>query len=190
MEVIQQTFPNESSAEKTISKEFKGSYSEETKMIGAVDDIYHPLPEENPKYEQMEEETRCARKKLCTACICCIVFMVVEVIAGFLSNSLALLTDASHLLSDVCSFSISIFAIWVSRIQGNSKMSFGYHRAEILGALISIILIWVLTGWLVYAAIGRLQSRIIVEGNIMFVTAIFEVYSSEELPLGDQENGA
>ncbi|PHJ25937.1 cation efflux family [Cystoisospora suis] len=116
--------------------------------------------------------THRARQKLITASMVCCVFMFVEVVAGVLSNSLALMTDASHLLSDLCAFLISLFALWVSELKGNPSMSFGYHRAEILGALLSVILIWVLTAFLIYAACFRLVDPPAVDGRLMFGTAL------------------
>ena len=56
------------------------------------------------------------------------------------------MTDASHMLSDFASFLISLFALWVARRPATQKMSFGYHRAEVMGAVCSVLVIWVLTG--------------------------------------------
>lgn len=53
-----------------------------------------------------------ARRKLIIASILCVVFMIVEVVGGVWSNSLAIATDAAHLLTDFASFMISLFAIW------------------------------------------------------------------------------
>ncbi|CDI74390.1 cation efflux family protein, putative [Eimeria praecox] len=99
-----------------------------------------------------------ARRKLLVASAVCLVFMAIEVVAGIASNSLALMTDASHLLSDLCAFLISLFALWVSQLKGTMSMSFGYHRAEILGALLSVLLIWGVTAALVVAALHRIAS--------------------------------
>eukprot|EP01068_Selenidium_serpulae_P007999 Selendium_serpulae@DN4864_c0_g1_i2.p1 len=111
------------------------------------------------------------KQKLVKASVICAFFMVLEFMAGFLANSLALMTDATHLLSDLSSFMISLFAIWVAKLPGTSTMSFGYHRAEILGAIASVLMIWVITAGLVYEAIGRFNEPPMVKGNIMFATA-------------------
>eukprot|EP00922_Rhytidocystis_sp_ex-Travisia-forbesii_P057425 GHVS01085048.1.p1 GENE.GHVS01085048.1~~GHVS01085048.1.p1 ORF type:complete len:458 (+),score=59.40 GHVS01085048.1:141-1514(+) len=124
-------------------------------------------------FDTLDRSQQLAWKKLLTATGVCVTFMVIEVVAGYMARSLALLSDASHLLSDACSFGISLFAIWVSAIQGNSSMSFGYHRAEIIGALISVMMIWVVTGLLVYEAFFRLFEPVDVNGPIMFATAVF-----------------
>ena len=76
-----------------------------------------------------------------------------EFVGGILSGSLAIMTDAAHMLSDVAGFMISYFAIYLGSRPASSQMSFGYHRAEILGALASILLIWGLLIWLIVEGI-------------------------------------
>jgi zinc transporter 2 len=66
------------------------------------------------------------------------------------------MADAAHIFSDVSGFIISIIALKLTNVKANSKMSYGYHRAEILGALGSVMLIWGLTIWLVVEAIHRI----------------------------------
>ena len=65
-----------------------------------------------------------------------------------MANSLAIMTDASHMLSDFASFCISLFALWVAQRPATQKMSFGYYRAEVMGAICSVLIIWVLTGYI------------------------------------------
>ncbi|ETV66772.1 hypothetical protein H257_16858 [Aphanomyces astaci] len=126
----------------------------------------------------LSESSLRARKKLQWACLFSLVFMVAEVVGGFMAGSLAIMTDAAHLLSDVAGFCISLFAIWVQTLPASSKMTFGFHRAEILGAIVSVLVIWVLTGFLVYAAIERFQDAISdspqehVDGKLMFIVAV------------------
>lgn len=80
--------------------------------------------------------------------------------------------DAAHIFSDVSGFIISIIAIKLSKIEANKKMSFGYHRAEILGALTSVIVIWGLVIWLVVEAVYRIIDPEEIDDTIMLVTAI------------------
>jgi len=101
-----------------------------------------------------------------------VLFMLVEGMGGWLANSLALLSDAAHMLTDVGAMLLSLFAIWVSRRPSTKKMSFGYHRAEILGALASGLIIWGLAGALVYEAILRLRHPVAVQGGTVFVIAV------------------
>lgn len=113
-----------------------------------------------------------------------------------MSNSLAVMTDAAHMLSDFTSFLVSLFAIWVSARPPSKKMSFGYYRAgiqvikelfyiglcsiinisfcvlEILGALFSVLVIWILTGVLIYLAIDRIiHQDYDIDANTMIIVS-------------------
>lgn len=113
-----------------------------------------------------------AAKKLSLAVGFCIIFIIEEVIGGVISNSLAILTDAAHLLSDIAGFAIALFAIYASGWEANPRQTFGYYRLEILGALISIQIIWLVTGVLVYEAILRfIHPDKNINGLIMFCVA-------------------
>ncbi|XP_070534674.1 proton-coupled zinc antiporter SLC30A2-like isoform X2 [Ptychodera flava] len=113
-----------------------------------------------------------ARRKLIMASVLCLAFMVGEVIGGYFSGSLAIMTDAAHMLTDFASFLISLFSLWVASRPPTKRMNFGWHRAEILGALVSVILIWLVTGVLVYLAIHRVIAKDYEIGaDIMLITA-------------------
>lgn len=91
---------------------------------------------------------------------------------GYLSSSLAIATDAAHLLTDFASFMISLFALWVASRPATRMMSFGWHRAEVLGALTSVLMIWVVTGILVYLAVQRVITRDFeIESTSMLITS-------------------
>ncbi|CAB3986478.1 zinc transporter 2 [Paramuricea clavata] len=116
--------------------------------------------------------TRRARRKLIIACVICVFFLVGEFVGGYLANSLAIITDAAHLLSDFASFLISLLAIWFATRPSTSKLSYGWHRAEVMGAILSVLIIWVLTGVLVYQAIQRIISgEHHVNADIMLIVA-------------------
>uniref|UniRef100_A0A8D0GBD4 Probable proton-coupled zinc antiporter SLC30A3 n=1 Tax=Sphenodon punctatus TaxID=8508 RepID=A0A8D0GBD4_SPHPU len=100
-----------------------------------------------------------AQRKLSIACAICFVFMIGEVIGGYLAHSLAIMTDAAHLLTDVGSMTVSLFSLWVSARPATKTMSFGWHRSETLGALASALSIWIVTGVLVYLASARIISN-------------------------------
>ncbi|KAL5701675.1 Metal tolerance protein 1 [Ranunculus cassubicifolius] len=122
------------------------------------------------------KERSASMRKLLIAVALCVVFMIVEIVGGIKANSLAILTDAAHLLSDVASFAISLFSIWAAGWDATPRQSYGFHRVEIIGALISIQLIWVLTGILVYEAIDRLlHGAGEVQGSLMFAVSAFGV---------------
>lgn len=76
-----------------------------------------------------------------------------------MAGSLAIMTDAAHLASDCVSFVIGLLAIWISSRAPDQNMSFGYKRIEVIGALVSILGIWILTGFLAIVACQRLFSH-------------------------------
>ncbi|XXG66954.1 hypothetical protein AAC387_Pa06g0408 [Persea americana] len=120
------------------------------------------------------KERSASMQELLMAIVLCVLFMSVEVVGGMKANSLSILTDATHLLSDVAAFAISLFSLWASGWEANPRRSYGFFRIEILGTLVSIQLIWLLTGILVYAAIFRIIHQTgEVEGWQMFVVAAF-----------------
>jgi len=112
------------------------------------------------------------RKALNIALIIASIFMVVEVAGGIAANSLALISDALHLFTDVGALGLSLIVLKIAHLPSTPKMSYGYHRAEILGALASALSLWVLCGVLIYEAIIRLISPPEVKGPIVFIIAI------------------
>ncbi|WJX86701.1 Metal tolerance protein 1 [Trifolium repens] len=120
------------------------------------------------------KERSTSMRKLLVAVILCVIFMTVELVGGIKANSLAILTDAAHLLSDVAAFAISLFSLWAAGWEATPRQSYGFYRIEILGALVSIQLIWLLTGIIVYQAIDRLVTGSQdVDGFLMFLVAAF-----------------
>ncbi|PPD97774.1 hypothetical protein GOBAR_DD05196 [Gossypium barbadense] len=121
------------------------------------------------------KERTASMRKLLMAVVLCVVFMSVEVVGGIKANSLAILTDAAHLLSDVAAFAISLFSLWASGWEATPRQSYGFFRIEILGALVSIQMIWLLAGILVYEAIARLiHDTGEVRGFLMFAVSAFD----------------
>ncbi|KAK1408969.1 hypothetical protein QVD17_41166 [Tagetes erecta] len=112
--------------------------------------------------------------KLWGGVLLCFIFMSVEVFGGIKAHSLAILTDAAHLLSDVAAFAISLFSVWASGWEATPRQSYGFFRIEILGTLVSIQIIWLITGILVYEAIDRIiHGAVEIEGGLMFGIATF-----------------
>ena len=96
-----------------------------------------------------------ARSKLRLAMGMCLVFMGIEIVGGLLAHSLAVLTDAAHLLSDVAGFAVSLFCLSLSERSATERLSFGFKRAEVIGALLSTSMIWVVTVLLLIEAYQR-----------------------------------
>ncbi|XP_076415685.1 putative proton-coupled zinc antiporter SLC30A3 isoform X6 [Peromyscus maniculatus bairdii] len=117
-----------------------------------------------------------ARRQLYAACAVCLIFMAGEVVGGYLAHSLAIMTDAAHLLADVGSMVASLFSLWLSSRPATRTMTFGWHRSETLGALASVISLWMVTGVLLYLAFNRLlHSDYHIEAGAMLLTASIAV---------------
>jgi cobalt-zinc-cadmium efflux system protein len=98
--------------------------------------------------------------------------MVAEVIGGWIANSLALISDALHMFTDVGALLLSLIVARIARVPRTAVMSYGYHRAEILGALASALSLWALSGVLIYEAVKRLIAPEAVRGPIVLVIAL------------------
>uniref|UniRef100_A0A8B9LW88 Proton-coupled zinc antiporter SLC30A8 n=1 Tax=Astyanax mexicanus TaxID=7994 RepID=A0A8B9LW88_ASTMX len=123
-------------------------------------------------FEDREKEKKVARKRLYIVSVVCLVFMVGEILGGYFAGSLAVMTDAAHLLVDFTSFIISLCSLWLSSRPATHTLNYGWHRAEILGALLSVFTIWLVTGVLVYLAVERLISDDYeIEGTVMLITS-------------------
>lgn len=96
---------------------------------------------------------------------------VVEIVAGFLAGSLALMADAVHNLSDCGTFVIALVARRIGRRPSDERRSFGYGRAEIIGALINLTMLIIMGLYLIYEAIARLFTQQPVDGLIVIVAA-------------------
>uniref|UniRef100_A0A0M3K5F0 Zinc transporter 2 n=1 Tax=Anisakis simplex TaxID=6269 RepID=A0A0M3K5F0_ANISI len=102
----------------------------------------------------------------------CLGFMICEIVGGLLAQSLAIITDAAHLLTDFASMLISLFALYIAERPASQRMSFGWYRAEVMGAFLSVFMIWIITGILVYLAIYRIiQGNYDIDAPIMAITA-------------------
>jgi cobalt-zinc-cadmium efflux system protein len=84
-------------------------------------------------------------------------FAGVEALAGVAADSLALLADAAHMLSDSLALGLALFAAWLALRPATPDRSFGWRRAEVLAALANALVLVVLGGWIIWAAIGRLS---------------------------------
>lgn len=99
-------------------------------------------------------------------------YAVAEVIGGFWTGSLALLADAGHMVSDVASLAISLFAMWITRRQPTRQQTFGYYRAEILAALVNGSTLFLVAGGILHEAWERWQSPQPILGGIMLWIAL------------------
>ena len=100
------------------------------------------------------------------------VIFIVEVIGGILSNSLALLSDAAHVLSDVLSLGLSWLAIYLSTRPATNSRTYGYHRTEVFAAFINGASLVAISGWIFYEAVQRFIQPEPVKSLEMLVVAV------------------
>ncbi len=119
-------------------------------------------------------------------------FMIVEVIGGILSGSLALLADAGHMLTDTMALALAALAFRVSSRPADSKRSYGYQRFQILAAFINGLTLLVVVGWILFEAVRRLMSPPEVMGPMMLAVAsaglLVNIFAFIVLHGGDKEN--
>ena len=99
-------------------------------------------------------------------------FMVLEVVVGLLSNSLALLSDAGHMLTDVVGIGMALAAIHLAQKPTRTNHTFGLYRLEILAALANAVLLFGVAIYVLYEAIGRLSDPPEVLGGPMLIVAV------------------
>ncbi len=97
--------------------------------------------------------------------------MVAEVLGGWFANSLALLADAGHMLTDAAAIGLALFAAWISDRPPTASKTFGYLRLEVLAALVNGSTLFVLAGLIVWHAIDRFVSPPDVEPQLMLGVA-------------------
>jgi cobalt-zinc-cadmium efflux system protein len=97
--------------------------------------------------------------------------MLIELIAGYLSGSLALLADAGHMLTDASALSLSLFAAWVATKPATPEKTYGYYRTEILAALVNGVALWLIVIWIYVRAFSRLQHPLEVHTTPMLLAA-------------------
>ena len=100
------------------------------------------------------------------------VFLVAEVVGGFLSNSLALLADAGHMLTDVAALGLSLFVAWFSRRPETDRRTYGYLRLEILAAFVNGATLLLLSVWILIEAILRFRTPEPISGGLMLIVAV------------------
>lgn len=98
-------------------------------------------------------------------------FLIAEVVGGLLTNSLALLSDAAHMMTDVIALVISLVAVRLSRKPPDAKRTYGYARMEAIGAMVNGGLLFVVAGYILWEAIGRFRQPPAVASIGMLVIA-------------------
>jgi len=111
------------------------------------------------------------RRRLLIVLAITAIFFAAELLGGLYANSLALMTDAVHVLTDIAALCLSLLALWISSRPASGAKTFGYLRAEILGALFNGLLLWVLVVFVWFEAAQRLRNPPAVHSPTMMAVA-------------------
>jgi cobalt-zinc-cadmium efflux system protein len=118
-------------------------------------------------------EGRATRRALCVALVLTGGFAIVEAIGGWLAGSLALISDAGHMVTDAASFVVALIAAAVGARPASRRASYGYARAEVLAAFVNALAMLALIAWIAIEAVLRLLAPTPVAGpTVMAVAAV------------------
>jgi cobalt-zinc-cadmium efflux system protein len=120
----------------------------------------------------VHDHARADRRLLALALGVLVAFMVVEVVLGLLANSLALLADAGHMLTDASALGLALFASWAAGLPARGRWTFGFARAEILAAQVNGLALLILGVWILYSAARRLADPPEVNGAVVAAVAV------------------
>jgi cobalt-zinc-cadmium efflux system protein len=115
---------------------------------------------------------RSGKRNLGIALSITIIFFIIELVGGIITNSLALTADAWHMLNDASALAFALVAAWLAERPIDVKKTYGYYRTEILAAFLNGIFLWVVVILIFYEAIQRFQHPVLVESLEMLIIAI------------------
>ncbi|ANF59702.1 zinc transporter ZitB [Halotalea alkalilenta] len=113
-----------------------------------------------------------SEKRVLVVLVATATFMVVEIATGFFANSLALISDGFHMLSDSFSLGLALAAFRLGRRAPDAKHSFGYQRFQVLAAFVNGLTLFVIAGWILYEAAQRMFSPVEVMAGPMLAVAV------------------
>jgi len=114
---------------------------------------------------------RAGQRALTTALLLTLGYMGVEVVGGLATNSLALLSDAAHMFTDGIALGLGLFGLWIADQPATEHKTYGYHRAEILVALINGLVLWLVVLWVFWEAWQRMMAPPAVHGSGVLIVA-------------------
>jgi len=110
-----------------------------------------------------------SRRNLTIALGLTVGYMVVELVGGFLANSLSLLADAGHMITDAGAIGLALLAMWIAGRPASIERTFGLHRTEVLAALANALALWLIAGLIFFESYRRFLDVPAVDGRLMLV---------------------
>ena len=124
-------------------------------------------------HNQFEESREGNKKGLIIALIITTGIMILEFFGGLITNSLALLSDSGHMLSDASSLFLSLIAIWFASRPPSPRKTYGFYRFEILAALFNGVTLFIIAGFIVREAYGRFfEPPTVASGTMMLIASV------------------
>ncbi|MFB6130597.1 MAG: cation diffusion facilitator family transporter [Salinigranum sp.] len=105
-------------------------------------------------------------------------FFGVEIVGALMSNSLTLFADAVHMLTDSGSLGLALFAAWIATRPADSRRTYGYHRAEVLGALANGVFLLAVVVYVLYDAYRRFVNPVPVDQNLVIVVGVVGLFAN------------
>ena len=118
------------------------------------------------------------------------VFVLLEVLAGVRSHSLALLSDAGHNATDALALVLAWFAVYLQSKPADESRTFGYHRAGVLAAFVNALVLIVLSAWMLYESWVRLMNPVAPDAGVMLWVAAVAIVMNGGIMLALQRSGA
>ncbi|REJ24559.1 MAG: cation transporter [Bacillaceae bacterium] len=113
------------------------------------------------------------KKGLITALLITVGILLLEFFGGLMTNSLALLSDSGHMLSDASSLALSLIAIWFAAKPASPNKTYGFYRFEILAALFNGVTLFVIAGFIIWEAVQRFfNPPTVASGSMMLIASI------------------
>ena len=155
----------------------QGEHAHEGHDHGAHDEHGHEAHDEHGHddhghegHDHSQHLRETSRRSLIIALVLITGFMIAEVIGGILSGSLALLADAAHMVADAAAIALALLALWVSGRPASVERTFGYHRAEVLAAMLNALSLWLIAAYIFFEAYHRIfEDTPHIEGSLMLI---------------------
>ena len=143
-------------------------------------------------HDHVHETSESNLRRVMIALVLTGIFMIVEVVGGILSGSLALLADAGHMLTDTMALALAAVAFHVSKRPADGNLTYGYQRFQILAAFVNGLSLLLIVGWILFEAVQRFVTPRDILGGTMLVVAVaglvVNVIAFAVLHSGDQDN--
>jgi len=126
--------------------------------------VAEPTARDHDHSHQLREA---GKRNLTLALVLIVGYMFAEIVGGIISGSLALIADAGHMLADAASIALALAAMHFSTRAASRRRTFGYHRLEVLAALVNGATLWGISVWILIEAYGRFTSTPQVQGGLV-----------------------